>query len=157
MNNVVITGPDSNQSESCAPILRHLPQWFGRPEHTEQYIRDIATLPTWLAICDDKAVGFITIKNHFPQSAEIHVMGVMPEFHRHGIGQKLVHTAEQSLKDNDVQYLQVKTLSDSHADKAYAQTRNFYQAVGFSPLQVFEEIWGEDSPCLLMIKPIQTN
>jgi hypothetical protein len=48
----------------------------------------------------------------------------------------------------------VKTLGNSHPDKNYKSTREFYSAVGFYPLEEIKEIWGEKNPCLIMIKNI---
>jgi hypothetical protein len=56
------------------------------------------------------------------------------------------------LRGQGVEYLQVKTLSDAHPDAGYARTRAFYQAMGFRPLQELPELWGEENPCLQMVK-----
>ena len=48
--------------------------------------------------------------------------------------------------------LQVKTLGPSHPSEHYAATRQFYVARGFRPLEELTEIWGEDNPCLIMVK-----
>lgn len=46
----------------------------------------------------------------------------------------------------------MKTLSADHPDRHYAATRVFYEAMGFEPIEVFAELWGSDTPCLLMLK-----
>lgn len=45
----------------------------------------------------------------------------------------------------------VKTLGESHPDVYYEKTRRFYKKAGFYPLEEIKEIWGEQSPCLIMI------
>jgi hypothetical protein len=60
--------------------------------------------------------------------------------------------AEVYLKSQGVEYLQVKTLSPSNPDPAYAQTRTFYLAMGFRPLEEFEQIWDGHNPCLILVK-----
>ena len=116
-------------------------------------MKDIEQLPTFVAIEDSKAVGFLTIKQHNQFAAEIYVMGVLPQLHRKGIGHNLVEEAEKILKQNSVEYLQVKTLGESHPDKYYGLTRAFYFKMGFKPIEEFDRIWG-DNPCLLMIKAL---
>ncbi len=145
-------GPLLGQGAICAPILRALPDWFGVEEATRQYIADIDTLPTFLAELDGATVGFLTLKQHTPFAAEIHVVGVRPEAHHRGAGRALVELAEAYLRERGVEYLQVKTLSPAHPDTGYARTRAFYAACGFRPLQEFPELWGPENPCLQMIK-----
>ena len=138
----------------CETILRALPEWFGIEEATAQYIRDVDALPTFVAFEDGRAVGFMSVKQHFPQSAELYVLGVLPEMHRQGVGQALLSAVEAYLCEQGVAYLQVKTLSASHPDKEYAKTRAFYEGVGFKPLEEFPTLWDEANPCLLMVKSV---
>jgi ribosomal protein S18 acetylase RimI-like enzyme len=151
---MIITGPDLNQAVHCEPILRSLPDWFGVEDATRQYTLDIQSLPTLLAWQANQVVGFLSIKTHNSYSAEIFVTGVLPEFHRQGIGTRLVAAAEAYVQEKGCEYLQVKTLGPSHADPFYASTRSFYEKVGFRPLEEFKQIWNEENPCLIMIKRI---
>jgi ribosomal protein S18 acetylase RimI-like enzyme len=150
--NFKIEGPHSGKSSLCEPILRCLPEWFGIEEAIVNYVREINSLPTLLARDGEQVLGFLTIKQHNPHTAEIYVMGVPPEAHRNGIGKSLVHASEVWLREQGVEYLQVKTLGPSHPDENYASTRSFYTAMGFRPLEEFTQIWGEQNPCLLMVK-----
>ena len=149
-----VQGPLLGMASACQPILRALPQWFGIPEATQQYLEDIEGLPTFMASLDGEAVGFLTLTEHGDYAAEIHVMGVRPELHRTGVGRALVTRAEQHLCGRGVEFLQVKTLSERHPDGSYARTRAFYSAMGFRPLEEFPELWGEENPCLQMIKSL---
>lgn len=149
-----IEGPLLGQGSVCETILRALPEWFGIEEATAQYIRDVDHLPTFVAWLDGRAVGFMTVKQHFPQSAELYVLGVLPEMHNRGIGRALLARVEAYLREQGVEYLQVKTLSASHPDEGYAKTRVFYEAVGFRPLEEFPTLWDEANPCLLMVKAV---
>jgi ribosomal protein S18 acetylase RimI-like enzyme len=147
-----VQGPFENKSAVCAPILAALPQWFGIEEANLQYIIDIEQLPTLLAFVKGETVGFLTLKEHSEFAAEIHVMGVVPEFHRKGVGRALVRRAESYLRQRGFEYLQVKTLSTAHPVRNCARTREFYQAMGFRPLEEFPELWGEANPCLQLVK-----
>lgn len=147
-----IQGPMFHQASRCEPIMRALPDWFGIEEALVQYISEIEHLPTFIACQDERAVGFLSVKQHNPYSAEIHVMAVLQEMHRKGIGQHLVARAEDYLRSRNVEYLHLKTLSDSHPDEGYAKTRAFYNAVGFRPLEELPTLWNEENPCLIMVK-----
>jgi ribosomal protein S18 acetylase RimI-like enzyme len=138
--------------DACEGILRSLPGWFGIEQAIVEYVEQIAELPTFVALDDEETVGFLSIERHNEAAAEIHVMAVAPSHHRSGVGRALLDAAESHLRDRDVRFLQVKTLSDSHDSPEYARTRRFYRAMGFAPLQEFPTLWGESNPCLQMIK-----
>jgi ribosomal protein S18 acetylase RimI-like enzyme len=154
MSPTIIEGPLTGQASTCSPILRALPEWFGLEQALRQYEREIDALPTFLARDGERVAGFLTVKGHFPQSAEILVMGVLPAAHRRGIGRTLVSAAEAHLRSQGVEYLQVKTLGPSNPDPGYAKTRAFYQALGFVPLEEFKQIWDENNPCLILVKKL---
>ena len=148
----VIDGPLAGQSSVCISILRLLPEWFGIEAAILNYEREIDHLPTFLARLDGQVFGFLSLKQHFPASAEIYVMGVRPEAHRRGIGRALVTATEAHARGLGIEYLQVKTLAPSCPDDGYARTRTFYEAMGFRPLEEFKQIWDENNPCLILVK-----
>lgn len=149
---IVVEGPWLGQASVCEPILRALPEWFGIEEATRQYVLDVEESPTFLATVSEQVVGFLTLKQHSEYAAEVHVTGVYPRQQRKGVGQALIANAEAYLREQGVEYLQVKTLSSAHPDENYARTRRFYLAMGFRPLEEFPELWGPANPCLQMIK-----
>lgn len=139
----------------AAQLLALLPEWFGIESAVQEYVEAAARLPTYVARLDDQPpVGILLIARHFPEAAELQLMAVHPQWHRRGIGRRLVATAEADLVADGVRLLQVKTLGASRADPHYARTREFYLAVGFLPLEELTELW-PDNPCLLMVKPLQ--
>jgi GNAT superfamily N-acetyltransferase len=148
----VIDGPLAGQSSVCIPILRLLPEWFGIEAAILNYEREIDHLSTFLAKLDGQVLGFLSLKQHFPASAEIYVMGVRPEAHRRGIGRALVTAAEAHARGLGIEYMQVKTLGPSCPDDGYARTRTFYEAMGFRSLEEFRQIWNENNPCLILVK-----
>lgn len=81
-----VTGPERSDGVECERILRALPEWFGIEEALVQYVKDIRVRDTFLAHLDGCVVGFLTVTRHNDVSAEIHVMGVLPDEHRSGIG-----------------------------------------------------------------------
>ncbi len=154
---VTIEGPLVGQSSVCEPILRALPEWFGIEEALVDYVKDTDVMPTFVAVTDDGPAGFVTIKRHFPKAAEIQVMGILPGLHRQGIGRALLDRAEAWLRGENVEYLQVKTLSPARPNEAYDRTRGFYLAMGFQPLEEFKTLWCEANPCLLLVKKLEVR
>ena len=83
-----ITDKETKKSIASA-ILNQLPEWFGLPDSTHEYINSSQTMPFWAAYKNDTPVGFITLKETSQYSAEIYVMGVLKECHQQGIGTML--------------------------------------------------------------------
>ena len=82
-------------------------------------------------------------------------MGVVPELHRQGIGAAMLRRTEETLLSEGVEYLQVKTLSDSHPDEGYKRTRAFYMAQGFRVLEEFPDLWSPTNPALQLVKALR--
>ena len=51
-------------------MLRSLPDWFGIEAALVQYAKDAAVLPTLTARAGGPLCGFLSVKRHFPESAE---------------------------------------------------------------------------------------
>jgi ribosomal protein S18 acetylase RimI-like enzyme len=142
------------RSRICGAILNELPQWFGIAEAIERYIGRSADLSMLVVRNGSDVSGFLSLKRHAPQAAELYLMGVRPELHGQGIGTALVEAAESRLRDDGVEYFQVKTLGPSRPSRGYDQTRRFYEARGFRALEEIPGYWDEDNPCLIMVKRI---
>ncbi len=159
-NAITIQGPlyGVQPSEACQKILGCLPEWFGIESAVKQFVIDAANMPGWLAMnANNETVGFVSIHLHNPFSAEVHVMGVLPQLHHHGIGRKLMSAAEAWLCTQKIEYLQVKTLAPSDPDPGYTRTRAFYTSIGFRPLEETTLLWGTDNPCLIMVKRLMSD
>ena len=78
-------------------------------------------------------------------------MAVRQDYHRSGVGSALVRHAEAAVRARQIEYLEVKTLGPSRESRDYAQTRDFYRAMGFHPLEE-TNLWGDVNPCLIMVK-----
>jgi predicted kinase/GNAT superfamily N-acetyltransferase len=140
---------------TCRLILGTLPQWFGIEQAVDRYVAVADRSPTVIASVGERDVGFLTVVRHSPSTAEIYVMGVVPEHHRQGVGRELLAHAERSLAAGGVEYLQVKTLSPSRPDVGYERTRAFYLANEFRPLEEFPSLWGPEDPALQMVKALR--
>jgi len=147
-------GESVEKSRICGSVILKLPSWFGIPEVNEEYIKGVKDTEFYAVKMFGKAVGFYSIIQHFQETSEIYVCGILREFHRLGIGTELQMYTEMKLREQNVKYFTVKTLSASHPDKNYANTRKFYRSVGFKPMEEFKTLWGEEYPCLMLVKAL---
>lgn len=136
----------------CDELLHALPDWFGIEEAIVSYVRQAAQLPFWAAVDGEAAVGFAAVQPHGRYAAELCVMGIRREYHRRGLGRRLVSACERYCRETGVEFFTVKTLDESREDSGYESTRRFYLAMGFRPLEVFKTLWGESNPCLMLVK-----
>ena len=99
-----IRGPVLGQGEAAERILRALPGWFGIESALLDYVRAANELPTLVAhlpgpgcagreVRADEVIGFVTLKETSEDAVELHVMGVLPSWHRRGAGRALVERA----------------------------------------------------------------
>ena len=138
----------------CETILASLPEWFGIAESNAAYARAAEEGPAWLALDGDEAVGLMILRRHPDAAAENWLLAVRRERRGDGVGRRLIAAAVEWAAGDGAAYLLVKTLGPSHPSEPYAETRAFYRAMGFEPLEELTEIWGEENPCLLMVLPL---
>ncbi len=136
-------------------VLRQLPEWFGIEEAIVEYIDKSKEMMFFAAYHNNEAVGFLSLKINNEHTSEIYAMGVLKGNHNRGIGRELVERAASYSQKNGYKFLMVKTLGETHPDKNYKKTREFYIKSGFYPLEEIKEIWGEQSPCLLMVRSLK--
>lgn len=135
-------------------ILHKLPSWFGIESAIDMYVNDVRNKKFYAALVKGNIIGFLALRHINPYTSELYLMGVLEEFHRQKVGSALLEVSEDYLKKNNVQLFMVKTLGESSYDPSYAKTRAFYFSKGFFPLEEIKEIWNEDNPCLIMVKPL---
>lgn len=151
---MIVRALDAGDVPACEAILRGLPGWFGIEEALVRYVDELQRHESWVATTDGEVVGVVTLHQHNPASAEIHLLAVAADHHRLGIGSQLVGAMVTECRAREVRLLQVKTLGPSRPDEAYAATRAFYLAEGFLPLEE-NHLWGEVNPCLIMVRPLE--
>jgi N-acetylglutamate synthase-like GNAT family acetyltransferase len=150
-----IIRPSVDRAAIARSILEALPEWFGIPKAREEYIARAHELPMLAVLIETKIVGFLSIENKTKVASEIFVVGVRPEWHRRGVGKCLFNAVEADLAGTGIRYLIVKTLSGKSPNAPYLRTRQFYESIGFEPIDELPELWGPDNTCLLMLKPLQ--
>jgi len=139
------------KAKACDNILRALPEWFGVEGYIKNYVESCKGMTCFAAFDGADAIGFVAVKPQTFCAAEIFVMGVLPQYHRKGMGAQLVEACADWARARNCEFLTVKTLDSSAGDPNYEQTRLFYEKLGFLPLEVFPLLWDEVNPCLMMV------
>jgi GNAT superfamily N-acetyltransferase len=147
-----IIGPNLDRTDDCEAVLRSLPMWFGIERALLMYARDSAVMPTFALSEGHALVGFLTLREHFPEAWDIHCVAIRADARGQGHGSRLLAHAEAWLRSRRVRFLQVKTVAATSSSKEYAETREFYNRRGFSPIEVFPTLWDAHNPALQYIK-----
>lgn len=129
------------KSQICDMILRALPNWFGIESSIVDYVKEVQSFPFWTAFDGEKPIGFAALKKHNPYTSEVYVMGVLKEYHRHGVGRELIQSCEAYCAENQIMYLTVKTLDESRENHSYEKTRKL-SFDGFSSLRSISSTLG---------------
>jgi GNAT superfamily N-acetyltransferase len=144
--------PDpGRKSTICEEILRALPKWFGLKEGIRIYLQGVRDSTFFTVSFENRLIGFCAVKIHFQINAELYVLGLRKEFHGQGIGTRMIEHVRRHCKESGIRYMTVKTVSDQNPDIHYANSRRFYEKIGFRPLEVFPELWDKNNPWLYII------
>ena len=135
-------------------ILEALPDWFEVTEPREAYIRESASCLLFAAYDEDRPVGFLCLKETGKDTLELHVMGILKEYHRRGIGKELFMKAKEAAVRNGYSFLQVKTVQMGMYED-YDKTNLFYRALGFKEFEVFPLLWDENNPCQIYVMSLK--
>lgn len=131
-------------------ILEALPDWFGIPEAREEYIVNSVNHQFFAAVKEEKTIGFLCLKQTGKDTVEVSVMGVLKEFHRHGIGRKLFMKAREKAIKDGFSFIQVKTVQMGQYDN-YDNTNKFYISLGFKEFEILPTLWDEWNPCQVYV------
>ena len=145
---------NAEQKENIAQtILEQLPEWFGLPDSTKEYIENSKGMSFWACFEEEQPIGFIVLKETSNATAEIYVMGILKEYHRNGLGHLLWEAFLEYAKEHGYEYVQVKTVKKGKY-KEYDITNAFYEKLGFKELECFPNLWDEWNPCQVYVKYI---
>ncbi len=151
----------TDRSEACARITAALPDWFGLEEYNRRYIEDAARYDALAARTDDGIIIGLLVHKARPASKaladaiDIHWLGVLPEFHRLGIGTDLISGLSQLCTAKGIALLTVETLDPSVGDPNYLKTFAFYEKLGFRILEHFNFESGD--PAVRMARRCDTD
>ena len=135
-------------------ILEALTDWFGIPEARETYIRESADEIMLVSEENGEPNGFLCLKETGKDTVELAVMGVLPEYHRKGIGTKLFEAAKEIAVEKGYSFLQVKTVQMGKYEE-YDRTNRFYLALGFKEFEVIPTLWDERNPCQIYVMSLR--
>ncbi len=136
-------------------ILESLPEWFELEEPRDKYIADSANQTMIAAFDGEKEVGFICLNETGSATIELHVIGVLKEYHRKNIGTKLFNKAKKIAASSGYSFMQVKTVAMGKYPE-YDVTNSFHLSLGFKEFEVISELWGEENPCQIYVMQLET-
>lgn len=142
---------------ACDAIVASLPYHFGNAEGVREAARAVREQNGLVAVIEGEVVGFLTVRRHFDQAAEITWMAVHATRRGQGIGSALIARLIADLRAADRRILFVTTLGPSSDEgevtDGYARSRAFYVKHGFVPTWELTTLWPED-PALLLVRPL---
>lgn len=150
----IIINEKEEKQQIARLILEALPEWFGIPEAREEYISSGADQTMIATFQSDSPIGFLCLKETGRDTMELHVMGVLKEYHRQGIGSLMFQQAKEFAKEKGYSFLQVKTVQMGRYPE-YDETNQFYLSQGFKELEVLPELWGEANPCQIYVMSLK--
>ena len=151
-NEIIIRKYETADFNHVIEITKALPEWFTKTGIEHMRV-DLRFQQGFVAVSDSRIVGFLTF---FVTEGVGHIgwIGILPEFHRQGIGRKLVGQLISELKMAGVNILRVNTLGDSVEYEPYERTRAFYWGMGFEDLQRIKQDDPECPEQLILVKSI---
>lgn len=149
------TRPLTNSDvDTCVEIMRALPEWFGVEEAIRQYESDLRSLDGFVRLEAQRIVGFVGLKRYGDAAVEVNVIAVHPDYRNKGIGSSLLQTVENEAISSTTRLLHTKTVAPSRSNAAYDETRKFWAARGFVPMDE-HALWGAENPCMVLVKPLR--
>jgi GNAT superfamily N-acetyltransferase len=115
-------------------VVKTLTGWFTEDAQQRAVPADLKYQRGFLAELDRRVVGFITL---FVAEGRLNIgwLAVHRDYHRRGIGGKLVARAEKLAVEMGLTEIATYTLGDSVDFEPYEQTRAFYFKLGFRVYQ----------------------
>jgi GNAT superfamily N-acetyltransferase len=147
-----ITPASPGASAACERILRGLPAWFGIESSILKYAADSKGHPTLLARQGPAVVGFVTVRQHFQQSFEIHCLAVQASLHHNGIGAALLQAAESWCRS------QAPRSCKSRPSRPVTPAQNMGKPEPSTSVQVMFRLrvpllWSQSNPCCSSSRP----
>ena len=140
----------NQQKTIFVKVRMELPEWFGIPEAREEYIRDSAGRTFFCAEENEKAVGFLYLKQTGKDTVELAVMGVLKTHHRKGIGRDMFDEAKRIAAEHSYSFIQVKTVQMGKYQE-YDETNRFYLSLGFKEFELMPNLWDKWNPCQIYV------
>jgi len=136
--------------DGCLAVISSLPEWFGYPGALEGVAEAAKTQVGFVALEDGTVDGFVTLRPYATESLEITYLAVRADRRHSGLGRSLLHAVKRFARSRDYEIVSLLTLGPESQSSHYAETVEFYLAVGFwrvKELHINE--WG-GAPALVM-------
>lgn len=140
----------------CQTVTKDLPEYFGLPEANEHYAIGVTKCANFAAQKDGNYIGLVAIDFPYPNNANIYWMAVKRDYHRQGVGRKLIDAACHFAKKKGAITITVETLSPSESEENYLKTYLFYQSAGFNSLFDLKPV-GYEWNMVYMVKSLAIN
>lgn len=102
---------------------------------------------------NEKAVGFLYLKQTGKDTIDLAIKGVLKEYHRKGIGKSLFECAKKAAKENGYSFIQVKTIQMGKYED-YDNINRFYIFLLFKEFEIFPTLWDEWNPCQIYVMAV---
>ena len=76
-------------------IMHSLPAWFNPPDDIDKKAIIHRGYPFFVAYDGTEPIGFIALKIHNEYTADVFIIGVIEQYHRQGIGRRLLEAPEE--------------------------------------------------------------
>lgn len=149
---IIKIADNSEKPRICKSIINQLPGWFILPIEAEIFSNESIESEFWAVYLDEEPVGFISVRKKSDKIAEVIAMGILCGYQHLGMGRGLMESVFSWCKSESIETLEVKTADYSDPDVKYISTRNFYEKMGFKPLDTIPHYWQDNTPLLIMIK-----
>jgi ribosomal protein S18 acetylase RimI-like enzyme len=148
----------ARDTDQCLAIVRELPDYFTEdvPAKVE---RDLGAHPGWVAVENERVIGFVVVDRRSRGAAEILWIAVADAKRGHGVGSALLDQLVGELADDGVRVLEVKTLDKSADYQPYAVTYAFYQRHGFIQIDTIDPLpgWPPGNPAAIYVAALRPS
>ena len=114
------------------------------------YIRESANEIMVASFEEEKANGFLCLKETGKDTVELAVMGVLKTHHRKGIGRDMFDEAKRIAAEHSYSFIQVKTVQMGKYQE-YDETNRFYLSLGFKEFELMPNLWDKWNPCQIYV------
>ena len=82
------------------------------------------------------------------------IIEILKEYHRKGIGRRLVEKAKEMASSAGYEFMQIKTVKMGMYED-YDRTNLFYISCGFKEFEVFPNLWDDVNPCQIYMMSLK--
>ena len=147
-----VLDPDRKE-KICLRILHALPAWFGDWKAARQYAKNTRAQFFLCALEDEEPLAFSQLRSIPTRRVKLRdgrSAGISPP--RHWL--HLIEAVRAQLCCARLPLPHGENACRHGGQRFLCETRAFYLACGFEPLEIFETLWNEENPCLYLVKPL---